>query len=71
MPASLFTLPAVVGRVIPPNFMTLAGLIFMLLSVGSVTVLFIWCVVRVLRGGRNEDHMAHVEPIETEDLPRR
>ncbi len=51
--------------------MTLAGLIFMLLSVGSVTVLLIWCVVRVLRGGRSEDHMAHIEPIETEDLPRR
>ena len=31
--------------------MTFAGLAFMILSVGSVTVLFAWCLVRVLRSG--------------------
>lgn len=43
----------------------------MLVSVGAVTALFAWCLVRVLRSGRNPDHLAHVEPVETEDLPRR
>ncbi|MFN7341633.1 MAG: hypothetical protein ACK5VI_11200 [Opitutia bacterium] len=51
--------------------MTLAGLAFMILSVGSVTVLFAWCLVRVLRSEKRPDHLAHVEPIETEDLRRR
>lgn len=51
--------------------MTLAGFLFMLISVGTVTTVLVWCLVRVLRGGRSEDHMAHLEPIETKDLPRR
>ena len=51
--------------------MTTAGLLFMLVSVGGVSALFAWCLVRVLRGGRRPDQLAHVEPVETEDLPRR
>lgn len=51
--------------------MTLAGFLFMSLSVGLVTSLFVWCLVRVLRSGKRPDGLAHVEPIETEDLPRR
>lgn len=43
----------------------------MLLSVGAVTALFAWCLVRVLRSGKGPDHLAHVEPVETDDLPRR
>lgn len=51
--------------------MTTAGLVFMLVSVGGVTALFVWCLARVLAGGRKPDQLAHVEPVETEDLPRR
>ena len=51
--------------------MTPAGLAFMILSVGFVTLLFAWCLVRVLRSGKSPDRLAHVEPVETEDLPRR
>lgn len=51
--------------------MTPAGLLFMILSVGAVTALLAWCLLRVLRSGKNPGHLAHVEPVETEDLPRR
>jgi len=51
--------------------MTAAGLAFMTLSVGLVTTLLAWCLVRVLRSGRRPDHLARVEPVETEDLGRR
>jgi hypothetical protein len=51
--------------------MTLAGFLFMSVSIGLVTGLLAWCLVRVLRSGKRPDHLAHVEPIETEDLPRR
>lgn len=43
----------------------------MLLSVGAVTALFAWCLVRVLRSGKSPDRLAHVEPVESGDLPRR
>lgn len=43
----------------------------MLASVGGVTALFVWCLWKVLSGKRPADHLAHVEPVETEDLPRR
>jgi hypothetical protein len=51
--------------------MTTAGLLFMLLSVGSVTGLFVWCLVKVLTGKKDPDHLAHVEPIEAKDIDRR
>lgn len=51
--------------------MTVAGFLFMIVSVGAVTALFLWCLVRVFRGGRKPDQLAHVEPVEREDLPRR
>lgn len=51
--------------------MTLAGFLFMLVSVGSVTALFVWSLARVLRGGRPEERLAHVEPVGKDDLPRR
>ncbi|MGH8021096.1 MAG: hypothetical protein ACREIA_23010 [Opitutaceae bacterium] len=49
--------------------MTIGGWINMILSVGFVTVLFVYCVIRVLKGpGAKADHeLAHVEPIK-EDL---
>jgi len=51
--------------------MTLAGLLFMLISVGAVTSLYEWCLVQVLTGKKNPDHLAHVEPIEAKDIDRR
>ena len=51
--------------------MTLAGLLFMLISVVAVTSQYVWCLVKVLTGKKNPDHLAHVEPIEAKDLDRR
>ncbi len=51
--------------------MTLAGLLFMLISVGAVSTLFVWCLVKVLTAKKNPDHLAHVEPIEAKDIERR
>ncbi len=43
----------------------------MAVSVGSVTYLFVWCLWKVLSGKKSPDHLAHVEPIEREDLTKR
>ena len=51
--------------------MTTAGLLFMLISVGAVTTLFVWCLWKVLAGTKPSEHLAHVEPVETKDLERR
>lgn len=55
--------------------MTPGGWINMLLSVGFVTVLFVWCVYRVLRGpgpeGGEGHELGHIEPIEEDETPRR
>jgi hypothetical protein len=51
--------------------MTTAGLLFMLISVGAVTGLFVWCLFKVLTGKKDPEHLGHVEPIETKDLERR
>lgn len=53
--------------------MTLGGWINMLLSVGFVTGLFIYCVSRVLRGpgARHEHELAHVEPLDKEEADER
>jgi len=53
--------------------MTLGGWINMLLSVGFVTVLFIYCVTRVLRGpgSRAEHELAHVEPLDEDETETR
>ncbi len=51
--------------------MTTAGILFMAFSVGAVTLLFIWCLWKVLAGKRPPEHLAHVEPVESEDLKRR
>jgi hypothetical protein len=45
--------------------MTLGGWINLILSVGFVTVLFLWSLLRVLREApRDDQHLAHIEPIE-------
>lgn len=46
--------------------MTTAGWITMLLSVGFVTGLFVWCIVQVLM--RKPGHMHGLEDIDTGDL---
>jgi len=51
--------------------MTPAGILFMALSVGAVTLLFVWCLWKVLAGKRPPEHLAHVEPVEREDLADR
>lgn len=45
----------------------------MILSVGFVTVLFVYCVVRIVRGrGPSADHnLAHIEPLDEDETERR
>jgi len=47
--------------------MTAGGWITMILSVGFVTALFGWCIVRVLGGRRPVDHLHGLEDIDTRD----
>lgn len=54
--------------------MTTGGWINMLLSVGFVTVLFVWCIFRVLRGpgAQSPDHeLGHIEPVEEDETNQR
>ncbi len=48
--------------------MTTGGWINMLLSVGFVTVLFVFCVAKVLFGKRPEHELGHVEPIHRDQI---
>jgi len=53
--------------------MTTGGWINLILSVGFVTVLFGWCIWRVLRGpgAKHEHELARVEPIEEDQANSR
>lgn len=53
--------------------MTFGGWINMLLSVGFVTILLVYCIARVMRGPRDDrtHHLGHVEPIEEEEADQR
>lgn len=51
--------------------MTTGGWITMILSVGFVTVLFGWCIYRVLRGPRDPHKLAHIEPVEESEADQR
>ncbi len=53
--------------------MTIGGWINMVLSVGFVTTLFLWCVGKVLFGRPPpaERQLAHVEPIERDQADDR
>ncbi len=51
--------------------MTLGGWINLILSVGFVTGLFIYCLVRVLRRPAKDHALAHVEPIERDKTDAR
>jgi hypothetical protein len=43
----------------------------MILSVGFVTVLFSWCIFRVLRGPKDPAKLAHVEPVDENEADQR
>lgn len=51
--------------------MTTGGWIIMLVSVGGVTVFFVWCVWRVLRQHRPDHGLAHLEPVREDETDRR
>lgn len=53
--------------------MTLGGWINLILSVGFVTSLFVYCIVRVIRGNgsKPEKTLAHIEPIEEDQADQR
>jgi hypothetical protein len=53
--------------------MTPGGWINLLLSVGFVTILFVYCLVRVMRGpgARHEHELAHVEPLDKDKTRQR
>jgi hypothetical protein len=51
--------------------MTLGGWITMLLSVGFVVTLFLWCIIKVLTAPAEESSMAHVEPVEESEADER
>lgn len=48
--------------------MTTGGWINMILSVGFVTVLFVWCVWKVLFGKHPEHELGHVEPLHRDQI---
>jgi hypothetical protein len=51
--------------------MTLGGWLVMIVSVGTVTGLFIWCIYKVMTEKKTDDHHIHGLDIETPDQPRR
>lgn len=52
--------------------MTNGGWINLILSVGFVTVLFLWCLVRVFsQPVGKEKHLAHVEPVDEDKADQR
>lgn len=51
--------------------MTTGGWINLILSVGFVTVLFVYCVWRVLAGKPPEHQLGHVEPVHDDQVDER
>ena len=51
--------------------MTLGGWITMLLSVGFVVVLFLWCIFKVMTAPPEGSDMAHIEPVEESQADQR
>jgi hypothetical protein len=47
--------------------MTIAGWIIMILSVGTMTVLFVWCLYRVLAYTPDVEKLHGIDDIETPD----
>jgi hypothetical protein len=51
--------------------MTLGGWITMLLSVGFVVILFVWCIIKVMTAPPEKSTMAHIEPVEEDETDQR
>lgn len=51
--------------------MTTGGWLTMILSVGFVTGLFVYCLYRVLRSPGDPKRLAHVEPLSEEETSER
>jgi len=51
--------------------MTIGGWITMLLSVGFVVVLFLWCIIKVLMAAPADSSLAHIEPVEESEADER
>ena len=51
--------------------MTTGGWINMILSVSFVTILFAWCIYRVMRGPNNPEHLGHIEPLDENEVETR
>lgn len=51
--------------------MTTGGWINLILSVGFVTVLFVWCIAKVLRGHRADRELGHIEPLHEDQVDER
>lgn len=51
--------------------MTTGGWITMLLSVGFVVGLFLWCIIKVLTSKSDPSSMAHIEPVEKDQMGER
>lgn len=51
--------------------MTTGGWITMLLSVGFVVTLFLWCIIKVITTRPADSTLAHIEPIEKDQTDAR
>ena len=51
--------------------MTPGGWFNMVLSVGFVTALFVYCVWRVLTGKRPDHELGHIEPVHEDQTDQR
>lgn len=51
--------------------MTPAGILIMAASVGTVTLVFSWCMWRVLRTHRAPEELAKVEPVGESQIDER
>jgi hypothetical protein len=51
--------------------MTTGGWISLLLSVGFVTGLFVWCIWKVLTSKKPDQELGHVEPVHEDQVDER
>jgi hypothetical protein len=51
--------------------MTTGGWLTMIFSVGFVTVLFVYCIWRVLKGHKPDHDLGHIEPVHEDQVDER
>ncbi len=51
--------------------MTTGGWLTMICSVGFVTLLFAWCIWKVLFGQRPDHRLGHIEPVHEDEVDGR